>query len=302
MPTVFVVGSSNLDYSVVVEHLPDPGATVPGAGFTQSVGGKGANQAVAAYRAGADVVFVTKVGMDPQGDLITSHLRESGLSPTWLLRDPIRESGVALILVERTGRNQIVVAPGSNHALTPQEVQRALSVMTGDDLLLIQLEISLSTVRAALEAAKGRGARTVLNPAPAQPFAQDLLAMVDVLVPNETETTALTGCTDMEEAGRLLVGQGPKTVIVTLGDRGALLCQATGCRWIAPYPVQAVDSTAAGDAFCGALACGLAEGWSLDRTIRFANAAGALTTTKRGALESLPLRAEMIRLQEEAGG
>lgn len=302
MPRVFVVGSSNIDYSMVVDRLPDPGATVPGTGFTQSVGGKGANQAVAAYRAGADVVFVTKVGTDPQGDLIASRLRESGLSPTWLLRDPIHESGVALILVERSGRNQIAVAPGANHALTAQEVQRALHVMTQDDLLLMQLEVPLNTVRAGLETAKGRGATTVLNPAPAQPLPRDLLVLVDVLIPNEIEAMALAGCGNIEAAGQALVGHGSRTVIVTLGDQGALLCGTGGFRRFAPYPVRPIDTTGAGDAFCGALACGLAEGWPLHRAIRFANAAGALATTKRGALESLPLRAEMIRLQEEVDG
>lgn len=297
MPTVFVIGSSNIDYSVVVDRLPDPGATVQGTGFSQSIGGKGANQAVAASRAGAEVVFVTKVGSDAQGELITQRLRESGLSPTWLLRDPIRESGVALILVERTGRNLIVVAPGSNQMLTPREVRQALSAMKAEDVLLAQLEVPLTTVQSGLEMAKARGATTMLNPAPAQPLSRELLGQVDLLIPNETEAAALTGCEDVTAAAQALRAQGVRTVIITLGERGALLCEAGGSRQIEPYSVQSVDSTGAGDAFCGALACGLAEAWPLARSIAFANAAGALATMKRGALDALPTREEILRLQ-----
>ncbi|MBI5853717.1 MAG: ribokinase [Nitrospirae bacterium] len=297
MPTVFVVGSSNVDYSVMVDRFPDPGATVLGTGFSQTVGGKGANQAAAAHRAGAEVVFVTKVGADAQGEMIIQRLREAGLAPNWILRDPIHESGVALILVERTGRNQIAVAPGGNQALTAQDVRHALSHMQHGDLLLVQLEVPLATAQAALQMGKARGATTILNPAPAQALSDEVLRLVDVLIPNETEATALTDCTDVEAAARALFARGVSTVIVTLGEQGALLCERAGIHRISAYPVHAVDTTGAGDAFCGALACGLAEGWTLERSMEFANAAGALTTMKPGALDALPTREEILRLQ-----
>lgn len=298
---VVVVGSANVDFTVTVDRLPGSGETVLGRELYQSLGGKGANQAVAARRAGAEVAFLTKLGADAQGDLIEQRLTALGLPPDGLLRDATSPTGVALIFVDRQGRNQIAVAPGSNQTLSVDEVRLAALMISDGAVLLAQLEVPLAAVAETLAIAKAHRAITILNPAPAQPLSPDILKLVDVLTPNESEAQALTGLTDVAAAARALVEQGARSVIVTLGERGALLQDAKTTRQFPTFPVKAVDSTAAGDAFNGALACALAEGRSLEEAIVFANAAGALTTTKRGAQEALPTRNEiesLCRLRE----
>lgn len=298
MPKVIVVGSANLDFTVAVDRLPGPGETVLGREFYQSYGGKGANQAVAARKAGADVVFLTKIGTDPNGRMIEKHFLSSGLPPTGLLRDPKTPTGVALIMVDRAGANQIAVAPGSNHRLTADEVQRASSLMAGARVLLVQLEIPMAAVMMALTLARKTRVMTILNPAPAQPLSTDLLKLVDILTPNEGEACALGGQEEPEDAARVLVKRGARSVIVTRGKEGALLVEGEAAsRSFPAFAVETVDSTGAGDAFNGALACSLASGDQLDKAIAFANAAGALATTKRGAHESFPSRREVEQLQ-----
>jgi ribokinase len=298
MPKVIVIGSANLDFTVTVDRLPAPGETVLGREFHQSYGGKGANQAVAARKAGADVVFLTKIGMDPNGKMIEKHLVASGLPPTGILRDPKTPTGVALIMVDRTGANQIAVAAGSNQMLTAEEVQRASSLMAGARVLLAQLEIPVAAVIEAFTLARKNRVLTILNPAPAHPLPTELLKLVDILTPNEGEARHLGGQDDPAEAARVLVKRGARSVIVTRGADGALLMEgAAGPRLFPAFPVDTVDSTGAGDAFNGALACALASGDQIEKAITFANAAGALATTKRGAQESLPSRREIEQLR-----
>ena len=298
MPKVIVIGSANLDFTVAADRLPRPGETVLGREFYQSYGGKGANQAVAARKAGADVVFLTKIGTDSNGRMMEKHLLSSGLPPTGLLRDPKTPTGVALIMVDRGGANQIAVAPGSNQMLTAEEVQRAASLMAGARVLLVQLEIPVGAVMMALTLARKTRVMTILNPAPAQPLSTELLKLVDILTPNEGEACALGGQDDPGEAARVLVKRGARSVIVTRGKEGALLVDGEAAPQSFPaFAVDTVDSTAAGDAFNGALACALASGDQLDKAIAFANAAGALATTKRGTHDSFPSRRDIEQLR-----
>ena len=297
MPKVIVLGSANLDFTVAVERLPTVGETVLGQEFYQSYGGKGANQAVAATRAGAEVVLLTMLGTDDYGRRIEQHLTSIGLPREGLLRHPTKPTGVALILVDEGGRNLIAVAPGSNQMLSLEDIQRASPLIAQGAVLLAQLEVPLAVVQEAFSIAKANGLLTILNPAPVAPLLPPLLKLVDILTPNEGEAHTLSGMTDPAEAARVLVEQGARSVVVTLGERGAFLRDATTTTRLFPaYPVQAIDSTAAGDAFNGALACSMAEGRSLKDAVVFANAAGALATTKRGAQESLPTRTEIDRL------
>lgn len=285
-----------MDFTVTVDRLPTAGETVLGEDFYQSLGGKGANQALAALRAGATVTFLAKLGTDAHGQQLGLHLAFLGLPKESLLRDPNRPTGVAFIMVDRSGQNLIAVAPGSNQSLSVEDVKRASSLVAEAKALLAQLEIPLPAVAQALRIAKANGVLTILNPAPAQPLSPDILTLVDVLTPNEHEVQALTGLTDIAAAARALVERGAGSVIVTLGERGALLQDAQTARQFPTFAVKVVDSTAAGDAFNGALACALAEGRPLAEAVVFANAAGALTTTKRGAQEALPTRDEIERL------
>ena len=302
MSRVFVIGSSNVDLTIRLDRLPQVGETVSGGEFYQSFGGKGANQAVAARRAGADVVFLTKLGDDANGELLTQHLLAEGLPGYGIRVDRREATGVALIVVDTTGRNMIAVAPGSNRLITADDIRQYSGLFEDVRVLLIQMEVPMPAVTQALTLAKASGVTTILNPAPAQPLPDAVLHLVDVLTPNETEARMLTGYTEPAEAARVLVERGVGAVIVTLGDQGAYLLDDRGPRHLSAFHVQPVDTTAAGDAFNGALSCGLAEGWILEDACRFAGAAGALATTKRGAQSSLPTRREIDALLARSRG
>jgi ribokinase len=297
MRKVIVVGSANVDYTVAVDRLPAAGETVLGGEFYQSFGGKGANQAVAARKAGADVFFLTKLGNDTNGKLLERHLTGLGIPGAGLLRDPATPTGAAVIVVDRSGMNQIAVAPGSNRMLTVEEVRRTSTLMAGGRVLLVQLELPLAAVAEALTLAKRHRLTTILNPAPALPLSSDVLKLVDVLTPNEGEARALTGQDDLAEAAQILLARGARRIIITLGVRGALLRDSKADKVFPSFPVDAVDSTGAGDAFNGALACALAEGRPLEEAVVFANAAGALTVTRRGVQDALPSRREIDELR-----
>ncbi len=304
---VVVVGSANLDYTLQVERLPGPGETVLGGGLLTSHGGKGANQAVAARRAGATVTFIGKRGADGPGEAIARRLAEEGIGTEGFLRDPTAPTGVAFIAVDPRGQNQIVVAPGANATLTVDDLLAFRRLLPGGRVLLTQLETPLPTVQEALRAARTCGMLTILNPAPAVRLGADVLRMVDLLVPNEQEAAVLAGrpvqsVADAEAAAAILLGFGCGAVVVTLGSQGALLLRGGAARHFPAFPVQAVDATAAGDAFCGALAAALVEGEDLEEAIIFACAAGALTCTKRGAQESLPTRDAILALMRRQPG
>ena len=293
---ILVVGSSNIDLVVSVDRLPGRGETVLGSRFAQSFGGKGANQAIAAARAGADVAFLSKLGADANGLLIERHLAEQGLLRPILLRDAEFPTGVAMILVDHSGENQIAVVPGSNGRLTPTDVLQHRELIAGARVLLVQMEIPLETVLEALRLGRECGLTTILNPAPAAPLPPDLLRLVDILTPNETEAQMLTGSTDPEEAARILTGRGVGTVVVTCGPGGAFLTTGNDVIHVPGFRVETIDSTGAGDAFNGALASAVAEGVPLTSAIERANAAGALATAGRGAQESMPTKDDIEQL------
>lgn len=293
---VIVIGSSNIDISVTVDRFPVAGETILGHHLMQSFGGKGANQAVAAARAGADVIFLSKVGMDANGTLIERHLAHQGLSCLTLLREAEGSTGVAMILIDRAGGNQIVVVPGSNDHLSSEDIRQHAMLMTGAKVLLVQVEIPLESVWEALAIAKRLGLITILNPAPACPLPRSLLRLVDILTPNEKEAQLLTGSPDVKEAARLLTSQGAGAVVVTCGEHGVVLSCGAGVITVPAFFVEAIDTTGAGDAFNGALACAMSDGKELQSAIEMANAAGALATTVRGAQESMPAKGAIASL------
>jgi ribokinase len=301
MPKVVVIGSANLDLTIKVDRLPEPGETVSGGDFYTSFGGKGANQAVAALRAGSEVRFFAKVGPDKNGEAIIQNLQDLGLDTQGILKDASLPSGVACIMVDGTGKNVIAVAPGSNRLLTVEDIHRAEPALSWADVLLIQLEIPQPAVSEAVHLGKSYDLVTILNPAPARLVPRECLSLVDILTPNETEAAFLSGISvaDPDQAAgaaELLIDRGCSQVITTLGQQGCCWVNKDTVRVFPPFPVTGVDSTAAGDAFNGALACAVSEKRPMSEAIRFASAAGALTVTRKGAQDSLPTRDEITEL------
>lgn len=302
-PRITVVGSLNTDLVFRAPALPQPGETVSGGEFATFLGGKGANQAVGAARLGARVAMVGCVGGDDFGRRLVDGLRADGVDVSHVRVDRESVSGTALITVDPRGQNTIVVAPGANWRLTPEDVARAEPLVRDSAVLLLQLEVPMDAVLAAARLASAHGVRVVLDPAPAprEPLPDDLLGLVDVVNPNESEARALTGVAVPDEAGASeasarLLSAGAKAVVIKLGERGAFVHDGTRGQMLPAIAVDPVDTTAAGDAFAAALAVGLAEGMSLLEAARFANAAGALSVTRRGAQPSLPYRTEVDAL------
>lgn len=295
--SICVVGSLNMDLVMRTPHLPVPGETVSGGPFATHPGGKGANQAVAAARLGAAVAMVGRVGGDAFGARLRTELDQADIDIRQVVTLPDVASGVALIAVEASGQNSIIIAPGANGALTPADVEAAGPTITAAQVLLLQLETPLPAVQRAAELAHAAGTLVLLNPAPAQPLPAELLAQVDYLIPNEQEAALLLGeaiATDADAAGpaqRLCAQTGVGGVVITLGAQGAVLAQAqTEPQFVPAHSVEVADTTAAGDAFVGAFAVALAEGRTPAEALRWGNAAGALAVTAAGAQPSLPSR------------
>ncbi|MBC9712142.1 ribokinase [Streptomyces sp. TRM66268-LWL] len=290
-PRISVLGSTNMDLVAYVAKAPDRGETVTGREFRTIPGGKGANQAIAAARAGGDVTMIGAVGADDFGVRLRGALGESGVD-TSRLRTVEGASGTAHIVVDDEGGNAIVVVPGANGTVTGLAPGDAEAIEATDTLLL-QLEIPLEGVLTGARTARERGVRTILTPAPAQPLPPELLAATDLLVPNEHEAAALTGRTDPHEAAEALLEQVPELVI-TLGSVGSLYADRSGTRLTVPAPqVKAVDTTAAGDTFVGALAVALGEGRPMPDALAWASAAAALSVQRPGASASMPARADI---------
>ena len=292
-PRIVVIGSSNTDLIVKADRIPSAGETVLGTSLSTAAGGKGANQAVAAARLGADVTLVARIGRDAFGDAALAALAREGVRTDFVVRDDDAPSGVALIVVDGRGENAIAVAPGANARLSEENVRRARERIVAADALLLQLEVPLETVEYAARLAADGRARVILNPAPARPLSRELLAVLTVLTPNRTESETLAGMlvTDADSADRAaqaLCEKGVANVVVTLGAAGAVFAGALGVGRVPGVRVTPVDTTAAGDAFNGALAVALARGESLVDAARFASLAGALTVTRAGAQPSLP--------------
>ena len=301
---VVVVGSSNTDMIIQMKSIPRPGETLLGGRFSIAPGGKGANQAVAAARAagpGGKVTFVAKVGQDLFGDQTIAGLKKDKISTDYVFRDKKNASGVALIYVAEDGENSIGVASGANGALSPADVKKAAKVIAESDILVMQLETPLPTVLEAAKTADKAGVPVILNPAPMQPLPEELLRKITILTPNETEAESLTGITvtdkkTAEEAASILHRKGVPIVIITMGAKGVYLSAPACKKMIKSFKVKAVDSTAAGDVFNGALATALSQEIGLLEAIRFAIAAAAISVTRLGAQPSVPTRKEIEKM------
>jgi len=309
LPTrVLVVGSINMDLIVRCERVPGAGETLHGEYFRTAPGGKGANQAVACARLGAGTTLVGRVGDDEFGRRLREGLQQEGIDVTHVRMDSGAGTGFALILLEATGQNRIVVIPGANAQMGDEEVAAALGAMGEASAVLMPLEVPLPVVKAVAEAARGRGARIVLDAGAATPEAakMGLPALVDVISPNEVETEALTGMpvagiADARRAASRLRDMGAREVVLKLGDQGAYWSGPRGEGHFPAFPVDPVDTTAAGDAFTGCLAVGLAEGRPMAEAITRANAAGALACLVIGAQPSMPTAEAVERFLAERG-
>jgi ribokinase len=295
---IVVVGSVNMDLVVHCEHLPRPGETVIGRDFRSVPGGKGANQAVAAARLGAAVEFVGCVGADSFGRQAAEALRGEGIGLGHLGCAEGSATGVALIMVSDAGENSIAVAPGANHLLSVRDIEAVSQRIATAAMLVCQLETPLAVVRRAIEIASAARVPVLLNPAPAQPLPDALLAMLSLLVPNEGEAAALAAATGSETTGGFdaalaLRQRGADTVVVTLGADGVLLADRSGCVQHPAYPARVVDTTGAGDAFVGALAAACAAGDALQSAVDFAQRAAAFSVGRRGAQAAMPRRSEL---------
>jgi ribokinase len=299
--SVLVIGSSNTDMIIKVDRLPEAGETVLGGQFASMAGGKGANQAVGAARAGAKVTFITRVGSDTLGENAVRGFRADGINVNYVVRDAKAPSGVALIFIGKDGENSIAVASGANGNLAGADLKHAVSAFESAAVVVLQLEVPLKTVQAAAALAKKAGAPVILNPAPAQPLPASLLKDTFLLTPNQTEAELLTGIRVDDEssaakAADCLLSKGVRNVIITMGGRGASVA-GDGVRAFVPaHKVKAVDTTAAGDIFNGALAAALAEGKTLFEAVQFASAAAAISVTRLGAQPSAPQRKEIEAL------
>ena len=295
---ILVIGSSNTDMVICTGHLPLPGETVIGGTFFMNPGGKGANQAVTVARLGGRVSFICKTGSDIFGHQANQLFNEEGIDTSYVFSDTKNPSGVALITVDTDAENCIVVAPGANAHLTPNDLKRSAEAVEAADIILLQLEIPMQTVEAAAMMAYRLGKKVVLNPAPASKLSAGLLETLYAITPNETEAEAISGIriTDertAEEAARKIASMGVCNVIITLGAKGALVFDGAHCEIVPAYKIQAVDTTAAGDVFNGALVVALSEGRTLPEAVRFACKASAISVTRVGAQNSVPYRTEV---------
>ncbi|MEO8592978.1 MAG: ribokinase [Candidatus Solibacter sp.] len=294
-PKIAVAGSANIDLITYTDQIPRPGETIFGRAFSLGFGGKGANQAMAARLCGAQVAMVARVGDDLFGPATVQNFAAHGIDTSCVLPTPGVSSGVAPIFVESSGQNRIWVVKGANDQLSPADIDSAASALDGAAFLVMQLEVPLETVYYALRWARARGIRTMLNPAPGQPLDLAQAALADYLIPDETEAEALTGIAvrnleDAKAATRKLLAAGVPRVIVTLGSNGSLCAGPEGIAHVPAYAVRAVDTTGAGDAFIGSLACFLGEGCAEMEAIARANLYAALSTLSPGTQKSFVTR------------
>ncbi|MGG1675656.1 ribokinase [Neobacillus sp. NRS-1170] len=296
---ILVIGSFMMDLVVRTERFPHSGETVIGQSFAKFPGGKGANQAVAAARLGADVTMVGKVGSDPFGDEFLSTLKSEGIDTANILRDTQYPTGVGSITLEGNGNNRIVVVPGANLHYYSSELNSIKSLIQSSELLMVQLEMDINMIEQAVALAAEVQVPVILNPAPAQRLSDELLRNVTYLTPNESEVELLTGIKvltleDAEAAGKVLLEKGVQNVIITLAEKGALIVNPAGNIHVPSLKVQPVDTVAAGDSFNGALAVGIINGRPLKDAVEYANAVGAITVTREGAIPSLPRASEVV--------
>ena len=299
MAHILVVGSSNTDLVVKTVRFPKPGETLVGGDFFLFQGGKGANQAVAAARMGAQVSFVSKLGKDLFGTQTKVALEKEGISTEWILEDPLHPSGIASITINESGENQILVVPGANANLSPENLDTTSALLESADLVLCQLEIPLETVSHLAKLCQIAGKRLILNPAPAKQLPEALLYKLFLITPNETEACSLTGLvcesdSDLPKIAQWFLEKGVQNILITLGEKGSYF-QNSSLSFFTPAPqVIPVDTTAAGDVFNGTLAVALAEGKNWESAIQSASRAAALSVTRMGAQASIPYRSEIF--------
>ncbi|WP_239616398.1 ribokinase [Cohnella mopanensis] len=303
--SIVVVGSLNMDMVVSLNHRPDRGETVLGKDFFMNAGGKGANQAVAARKLGAEVAMIGKVGNDLFADQLLANLEQVGVDCSAIEKTAEEATGVAFITLDPQGDNSIVVAAGANLRLTPEDVRKQEGLIKQAKLLMVQLEIPLETVKEAITIAKRHQVPVLLDPAPAQELPKELLAMVDYILPNEMEIAQLTGVEVSDQlsaklAAVELINKGVSTVFAKLGEKGVVVVGANRTFFVEPYKVDAVDSTAAGDAFAGAVGAALVNGKDIWAAAKFASAIGAITATRKGAQASMPMLEEAEKFIKEA--
>ncbi len=298
MQSIIVVGSCNTDMVIKSDRLPIPGETIIGGSFFMNPGGKGANQAVAAARLGGKVTFVSKTGNDVFGKQSVVLYNHENINTEFIFSDSKLPSGVALINVDAYGENSIVVASGANANLKPADIEIASKAIEEGDIILMQLEIPIETVEYTAKKAFEKGKKVILNPAPAQALSDTLLKQIDIIIPNRNEAEILSGIKVVEmesaqEAAKVIAQKGVNTVIITLGNKGALIFDQGEFNFVPALVVEPVDTTAAGDTFCGAFSVGLAEGKSLIEAVQFAVKASAISVTRMGAQSSSPYRTEL---------
>ena len=300
-PHIVVVGSTNTDLVAITPHIPAPGETVLGGAFTIVAGGKGANQAVAAARLGGRVTFIARVGDDAFGRQSLDGFQADGIDTTYVSVTPNVASGVALIAVSETsGENSIVVAPGANALLSPEDIEAASAAFDTAQAIVLSLEVPLETIQRAVDMGRERNIPIILNPAPARALPARLLANISVLTPNENEARQIAGMNaanedaDLETVAAELLSTGIDAAVITLGSAGSLIVTPDGFERASSFAVKAVDTVGAGDCFTGALAVELASGRSLRDAVRFAAAAAALKVTRASAQPGIPTRAEVV--------
>lgn len=303
-PKIVVIGCLHTDFTVKVKTIPRIGESVLGKSFKRSPGGKGANQAVAAARLGADVVLIGRVGADVFGKELIKNLRENGIDTKYIIEDSETYTGLALIMVDEDGDNILAVASGADMRIRKEDIDRAEEIIKLSDILLIQLETPLQIVEYAINIAFNEGVKVLLNPAPAQKLSKDLLKKVYVLIPNEKEAELLSNVkikdlNSSKISAKKLLENGTKNIVITLGKNGSIIATKEETVHINGLNVNAIDTTGAGDAFCGALAVALSSGKELKEAVIYANYAGALATTKIGAQEALPTKEELENFKRE---
>jgi len=306
MMSIIVFGSINMDLVVRTSRLPAPGETLTGHSFFTAPGGKGANQAVACARLDASTLMVGRVGGDVFGDVLLENLKSNGVGTTTVTQDNTVASGVALIAVDDSAENNIIVVPGANGQVNERDLEQLGTVLVNANLLLMQLEIPLAMVIAAAKMAHDRGILVILDPAPAHQLPDELYPWVDILTPNQTEAATLVGFPvhdreSIQRAAQVMLARGTKQVVIKMGAQGAYLRDARGGQFMPAVPVVAVDTVAAGDAFNSALAVALSEGKTFDEALQWGLAGGALAVTKEGAQGAMPYREALLKILAEQG-
>jgi ribokinase len=301
---IVVVGSCNTDMVIKADRLPIPGETILGGTFFMNPGGKGANQAVAASRMGGNVTLISKTGNDVFGKQSVMLYTAENIKTDYIYSDPKHPSGVALITVDSQGENCIVVASGANAYLNPSDIDKATTEIESSDLVLMQLEIPIETVEYVAEMASKKGIKVILNPAPARALSDNLLKHLYIIIPNKSEAEILSGIkvSDIEsakQAADIISAKGVDIVVITLGSQGALIKEYADYHFVEALKVDALDTTAAGDTFCGAVCVGLSEGRSILDSVKLAARAAAITVTRMGAQASIPYRSELSSLDVE---